>query len=269
MTSNLKSPSSPTQTLSSELPSLNTLRITSPSSPDTSTIQGDGAIATDELERFRREWKQEVQAKHHGHAASGANGTSGASGASGWVPVGNVLWKEQEDGTAKGAKGAKGVKGAKGAKGGDQDAAILTSQDGLVGVGAGLVGTGGVRPTVNSKIKSPVSINRALPPDLDEPDVGAGPSFSSSSATRRTAPPLPVPVIKGAGVQKPKLPLSASPERRLETAKVPAAAAASEGAASSPSHAVALYSRAVESEQEGKLNEALILYRKAFKLDGE
>lgn len=33
--------------------------------------------------------------------------------------------------------------------------------------------------------------------------------------------------------------------------------------------AISLYSRAVESEQTGKLNEALIMYRKAFKLDGE
>ncbi len=33
--------------------------------------------------------------------------------------------------------------------------------------------------------------------------------------------------------------------------------------------AVQLYGRAVESEQSGKLNDALMLYRKAFKLDGE
>lgn len=34
-------------------------------------------------------------------------------------------------------------------------------------------------------------------------------------------------------------------------------------------HALQLYTDAVEHEQAGKLNEALILYRKAFKLDGE
>lgn len=33
--------------------------------------------------------------------------------------------------------------------------------------------------------------------------------------------------------------------------------------------AIALYSRAVEHEQAGKLNEALIMYRKAFKLEGK
>ena len=33
-------------------------------------------------------------------------------------------------------------------------------------------------------------------------------------------------------------------------------------------HALQLYTEAVEHEQAGKLNEALILYRKAFKLDG-
>jgi hypothetical protein len=265
MTSNLKSPSSPTQTLSPELPSLNTLRISSPSSPDTSTMQGEGA-ATDELERFRREWKQEVQAKQHGQAAIGASGASGVSGATGWIPVGNVLWKEKEDGTAQGAKGAKGTKG------GVPDGAMMTKKDGLLGAGDGMAGAGGVRPTVNSKIKSPVSVNRALPPDLDEPEVGAGPSSSSSSATRRVAPTLPVPALKGAAAQKPKPPLSTSPETGLETAKVPAAAT-SEGALSAPassaSHAVSLYARAVESEQAGKLNEALILYRKAFKLDGK
>lgn len=267
MTSNLKSPSSPTQTLSPELPSLTTLRINSPSSPDTNTIQGDGA-STDELERFRREWKQEVQAKQHGQAASGS-GAGGTSGTSGWVPVGNVLWKEKEDGTAQASKGAKG---AKGTKGGVPDGAIVSKKDGLLGAGDGVAGAGGVRPTVNSKIKSPVSVNRALPPDLDEPEVGAGPSSSSSSATRRGAPSLPMPAIKGAGAQKQKAALSTSPETGLETAKFPAATA-SEGASSasapSASSAVSLYARAVESEQAGKLNEALILYRKAFKLDGE
>ena len=33
-------------------------------------------------------------------------------------------------------------------------------------------------------------------------------------------------------------------------------------------HAVQLYARAVESEQSGQINEALMLYRRAFKMDG-
>jgi F-box protein 9 len=40
-------------------------------------------------------------------------------------------------------------------------------------------------------------------------------------------------------------------------------------AATKAADAVVLYSRAVEAEQTGRLNEALALYRRAFRLDGE
>ena len=60
---------------------------------------------------------------------------------------------------------------------------------------------------------------------------------------------------------------------RLRRLDIPVASPSSRSHRSSRPHdteqAVQIYARAVESEQSGKLNEALILYRRAFKMDGE
>jgi len=104
--------------------------------------------------------------------------------------------------------------------------------------GAGQVGKGKTgnkeEKQVVKKALSPIQPLRALEPDLDEQTV-AGPSRYPQQAHAAPAVPQPWrPATKDVGRD-----------------------------------AVALYAKAVESEQSGKLNEALMLYRKAFKMDGE
>jgi F-box protein 9 len=152
-----------------------------------------GQLADDELERFRKEWKQEVQAKH--------------SVPTGGVSVGGVRWKEEARIAASSREQAEDTVGTKSSP-------------------------------VN--VRSPLQAQRAFPPDLDGVDVG--PSW------RAVPPPATIKRDK----HKPSTAMSSTAGTGTDRKE----------------QAVQLYSRAVESEQAGKLNEALMLYRKAFKLDG-
>lgn len=102
---------------------------------------------------------------------------------------------------------------------------------------------GTVRPAKSPKatvkpVVSPKASIRAMPEDLDEDAVSVpGPSSHRPAPVPATGPEaLPTGHVE-------------NPNRREQ--------------------AVSLYSRAVEHEQSGKLNEALMLYRRAFKLDGQ
>ena len=96
------------------------------------------------------------------------------------------------------------------------------------------------------------------PPD----DARDGERKTSSPERRKVSPAkAPRPLSPDLGETQ------AGPSRRI-----PASSPPTRSHRSSRPHdkeqAVQVYARAVESEQSGKLNEALILYRRAFKMDG-
>lgn len=142
-----------------------------------------------ELERFRNEWRQDLQARR-GEATSRDV---------------RRRWEEIEQNVPRGSGSLRGV-----------------SKSPIRG---------------KSKGVSPKIQMRDMPEDLDE-DVEVGLSASSALSSSPTK----------------------STVRKAESDQA--------GSSDKRDQAVSLYSRAVEHEQSGKLNEALMLYRRAFKLDG-
>lgn len=97
--------------------------------------------------------------------------------------------------------------------------------------------TGSPEATRRQLDRSPVRTTKIMPKDEDEDDdniPGLLGNMQHPSSSKRT---LQFPVQQVGGDQK--------------------------------EQAIALYARAVEHEQAGKLNEALMMYRKAFKLEGK
>jgi hypothetical protein len=105
--------------------------------------------------------------------------------------------------------------------------------------------------------------------DVDE--VGDGIDTSEEvSGPSASAPPRAVPA-KAESPKSPSKPYksfkASSPNKY--TPLLPTASKLRSIAATKAADAVVLYTRAVEAEQTGRLNEALALYRRAFRLDGE
>ncbi|EKD00422.1 F-box domain-containing protein [Trichosporon asahii var. asahii CBS 8904] len=166
-----------------------------------------GAVPDDELERFRREWKEEVAAKRPGA-----------------VDVGPVKWT-----TAPAASGDAADKG--------KGKALVSS----------------VEPEAPAPT-SPVKLTRVISPE------------QARSPERRPAPVSPKKVtgiglparLVGQGLEATPAPASTS------GAKIPFRAPR---VRRNPLAAVEVYTQAVEAEQQGRLNDALKLYRQAFKMD--
>ena len=174
------------------------------SSTSTSTIRAGDSIdhepvpatkagPSDELERFRREWKREMETKKD----------------VGGVNVGPVRWK-RDDPSSSAAP------------------ATTSSSKNMTG------------PSRRGAPLSPDVPWRALPQDLDGP-----PQEVQPQPQPRPLDSLP-PVRPPGGRRKGLL---VGKERE--------------------DAAVQMYARAVENEQAGQLNDALMLYRQAFKLNGE
>ncbi|KAL7421995.1 hypothetical protein Q5752_003767 [Cryptotrichosporon argae] len=198
------------------------------------------AVPTDaELERFRAEWRREVAGRRRGESKA-APGSIAAVDA---VPPACLT---------------------------EHEAARLPRSP---------TGKDSALPRVRTE-RSPVLPAPALPIDLDDapPQPYSPPSASSSALpsarTHRSANP---PVRDVLGVRPPSAAQIAAasgttgaiPFVRGRVRGSEPGAGAGAGAERGPGkdRAVQLYARAVESEQSGQLNDALRLYRQAFKLD--
>lgn len=165
------------------------------------------AVPDDELERFRREWKEEVAAKRPGT-----------------VDVGPVKWATDEP-------------------------PAETPQPEAAEPGADKGKTRAAEPT---SPKSPVRLVRVVSP------------VQARSPERRA----PVSPKKVTGIGLPARlagqGLEATPAATPASAKIPFRAPR---VRRNPLAAVEVYTQAVEAEQQGRLNDALKLYRHAFKMD--
>lgn len=187
-----------------------------PSPAKRATPAADGAgLATEderELERFRSQWRRDLQSKQKdgGEERVQVQGQLQGKGKGRWVEL------------------------SKAGAGGEQN---IPRESGSVkpshpsGQGSGETTLAAI-----TIVCSPKKAVKQVSIDLDEdftPESSMATSISGSAAKKLAFPPThPV-----------------SGDRKEQ--------------------AVALYARAVEHEQAGKLNEALMMYRKAFKLEGE
>lgn len=170
-----------------------------------------GAVPDDELERFRREWKEEVASKRPGT-----------------VDVGPVKWSTE----------AEPPKPAKPAPAPPSEAA---------GKGKAAAPSEPSSPVKLVRVVSPRSPVRSTVPRSPEKVTGIGLPARLAGQGLETAPAAS---SSGSGWSSgSKIPFRAPRVRRNSTA------------------AVEVYTEAVQAEQQGRLNDALKLYRHAFKLD--
>ncbi|OCF30685.1 F-box protein 9 [Kwoniella heveanensis BCC8398] len=256
----------------------------------------------DELERFRAQWRAEVKSKA-GSTSSAKSGKPPGIGNSvtngGGVQVGPVRWKEREherDGNVEAYAGDAGMKvdvdpgsntstGLDLGKDTDRVIEIQKGKDRAVAAeNSSLADNHNHRrqPTTRStKIRSPVKSTAKLPAspispkkalqntqrsfqdaDGDGDDDGFGPltsasTFSAAKGNQSSAAAAGKPI-------------------RYQGSIVPPGSSSGQtnGASTNPrlsdeERAVQMYAKAVESEQSGKLNDALLLYRRAFKLNDD
>lgn len=238
MTSNLKSPHSPTSQddLSANLSQLD---ISGSNGHGTGAGSAAATTADAELERFRREWENEVKAKK-GVASGPLVSNPG-------VEVGRVKWKLAESSGSNGS----------------QPSVDKAAGDAISGGGPALSSHPAPRsPTQTSnrvnhagststkREKSPVHTKRS----------SHHPSSTSATSSKHTMPSKDLDleelaakhvIVSGPSTIKGKGSGMIAPDKEKNKLD-----------------AVAIYARAVEAEQSGKLNEALVLYRKSFKMDG-
>ena len=176
-------------------------------------IRNAGGHSDAELERFRKDWEDEVRAKKDGA-----------------VSVGPVKWK-REGGPSGRSKSPSRISQAwqsvsrtvRRRPPNDRSAEAETTTK----------SNSNVQPDSAGGSTRPLHL-RTMPLDLDEPVDEAEPSSIASVAA---------------------IPIAQSSASSIKVKKA--------------EDAVEIYARAVENEQSGQLNDALLLYRKAFKLNGE
>ncbi|WWD17034.1 hypothetical protein CI109_101471 [Kwoniella shandongensis] len=240
-------PASPTSSLSPELPLAELERLHLASQAEGISKRSDGLQITDEeLERFRAQWREEVKARKGDASVGGIGGSGGAAGT--------------------GEKKSFIVGG-----GGAGTTSKSQSQQPIKSEGKLAERTIKVSPTATKtklplKVTSPKNIKHPAlvrPPDLDNDNdedflPHSGPSkipvsgtalglanVSSKTSSTSTANPASAAIAKSRA--PPKLSHAAAEKER----------------------AVQLYAKAVEHEQSGKLNDALMMYRRAFKMDDD
>lgn len=171
-----------------------------------------GAVPDDELERFRREWKEEVAAKRPGV-----------------VDVGPVKWA-----TAPAAEDE-----ARADKGKKKDTTLVSSvlPD----------------PPAQPVPKSPVKLSRVISSEQRSPERERRAAVSPKKVTGIGLPAR----LAGQG-------LETTPAASESAGTIPFRAPR---VRRNPLGAVEVYTQAVEAEQQGRLNDALKLYRQAFKMD--
>jgi F-box protein 9 len=188
-------------------------------------------VGDDELERFRREWKDEVARKVPAPAAATGTATATATG------------------EKKGAASAAAVPGHVKA------AEPVTAKDNGAVKGHGK-GKSKALPRDIPRT-SPAAVTAALDADL----------AADLSRVRLTSPHTSTSTLPQSPTRSP---IKAS--RRLSAlstspTKIPFPVRAPTGVHGPGADAVGIYASAVEAEQSGRLNDALRLYRTAFKLD--
>nr|XP_018263038.1 uncharacterized protein I303_04528 [Kwoniella dejecticola CBS 10117]OBR85196.1 hypothetical protein I303_04528 [Kwoniella dejecticola CBS 10117] len=218
----------------------------------------DQDLDDDELEKFRNQWRAEVKAKRHDPLTSttNTNGLDQGSSKRKEVDVGPVKWKGKST-TITSPKTQNTRPTSKPPSNAEQDRKTVgTAQDSM------------------PKLKS----NQAISPND---------AFTSS-------PPTPMTASSSSKIQKPfSNGLNFKPGQAVDLDKLDSQLTSTTFSPFKPvtkptrylgsiapdengivggndrERAISIYTKAIESEQAGKLNEALILYRKAFKLDDD
>ena len=91
---------------------------------------------------------------------------------------------------------------------------------------------------------------------------------STSPARAKTSPRNFIRTLRTLGLDDEDHPAAGPSKRQSSASIVQTPEKSSSRPVADKDYAVQLYAKAVESEQSGQLNEALILYRRAFKMDG-
>lgn len=197
-----------------------------------STKSSSERDAEAELARFRREWQQEVQAKHAG-SGSVVAGAGSASDAH-TVEVGPVKWK---------GKG--------------KDTEIVRSPPSAA---TALPLPTSPRKVASSPTKSPL-VHPLSPKALTKPTPNGASDAAAVNGPKDASQGIELPgPLAPAGVELPDTAIASTSTWGRIPFRAPQVRKDRDGA-------VVVYARAVEAEQEGRLNDALLLYRQAFKME--
>ena len=225
-------------------------------------LQLDGPVGDDELERFRNEWRAEVKSRKPAavNTTTSVISTGKAEGIE-VKPTASRPAPAFTDATATASS-------PKAAKGGVASSARATVKGKEVEVVHGPVQRNGTSST------SPQAATATLPRAEDQ--AVTSPARSNRTLSPATSPRAtrarPLDVAEAAhdgslGLHILDASISAGPSRspeRPRTVRPPGGRPAGKA----KGDAVTIYARAVEAEQAGQLNDALNLYRQAFKMDG-
>ncbi|WVF71200.1 hypothetical protein IAT40_006000 [Kwoniella sp. CBS 6097] len=240
---------------------------------------GAGLNDEEELERFRAQWRAEVQSKSGPNTKIGKSLGTDTNGEGRGVQVGPVRWKERSsapdrsdiigDGTESESGNGIGIAKNTGraiepfSKG--KGRVVEESQQEYLGASPSST------TAAKAKVRSPVKATTRLPSPIspkknldrrahiaDEDDFGPSNTTSSSSQTVSNKPTR---------YQGSIVPPSSSNSINGQVQVLGHGQSTTQ--LSNEDRAVQMYAKAVESEQSGKLNDALLLYRRAFKLDDD
>jgi hypothetical protein len=194
----------------------------------------NGAVGVDELEKFRRQWKDEVLKKRN--PTTGTSGTLGTAATIGTFPAQRTISKP----------GGKKI--------GKEVEAVGRKMDSLSPERTKIELESEHRNALPPVAKSHTSISPATSPKsarvaLRGPDIAQSPYGVNGSSGSNGA----VGGVPRSPENRSRASLKGLRGQRLGVQDL---------------DAVSIYSRAVEAEQAGQLNDALNLYRQAFKMDG-
>lgn len=204
-------------------------------------VQGEVVVVQDdELERFRSEWRNEVKSKQH-PTGSATNG----------LPLSPDRKQNQRSGSKNGAYPTGNLKGKD------------RVDDGI---------------STSTLASPPKDDRRSFSTQLSPPNGSSltlVPSRSSAHSTSTAGPTSPLIKKRVSPVAEPQVG-EADDEEELGIEgkprwgdKLKTFGRLFSGRNGTGADAVTVYARAVEAEQGGQLNDALKLYRQAFKMDGK
>ncbi|WVR06828.1 hypothetical protein IAU60_003864 [Kwoniella sp. DSM 27419] len=227
--------------------------------------QGSRSAEDEELERFRAQWREEVKARRGTGVAAGVRDRTGAGsgpGAGAGPATGSKLRPAARSGKDKADVPVQdpASTSTNGADSGQTEA--ISSDE----AGGPAVATD-QRPAVDAS-----GNNDAIKTDSTSATTSTGTNRSPTSPKKLLRPAVPSrateadPTWEGESLK----PVASSSSAALpRPARFLGSTTAASAAGSVQERAVQLYAKAVECEQAGKLNDALMLYRKAFKLDDD
>ncbi|WWC89036.1 uncharacterized protein L201_003954 [Kwoniella dendrophila CBS 6074] len=212
----------------------------------------------DELEKFRKQWREEVKAKKHDKSSEPSSLSLTKKGKEKEVEVGPVRWKskEKDDGDDD-DDDQKQIKESP-----KKDVIPLKENEEKVLLSS----------LSNAASSSPEKMKSKLPTTLSTTSPKA--TISSRKQGLNFVPGEKVDLDKldsyltsttFTSFNKP----SSTSNNSSKVTRFTGTIAPDGHTGNEKERAIQIYSKAVESEQQGKLNEALMLYRKAFKLDDD